>query len=271
MKIAARIVLYLALLWGALFLFQDRLLYLPTSLPLDQVLSEARREGLAPWPAASDYRGLLREPAGAARGTVVVFHGNAGHAGDRGWYAESLTKLGLRVVLAEYPAYGPRPGSLGEAALVADAAATVARLGEQFPGPLVLAGESLGAGVAAAVAAQAPGGISALLLITPWDQLKHIAQHHYPWAPVGLVLRDRYDSVANLARFGGPVAVVLAERDSIVPATYGRALHAALPGPKRLWVQPGADHNDWMERLDANWWQEVTAFLLPPPAIERQG
>lgn len=263
--------IYLALLWGAIFLFQDHLLYLPSPIPLEAVLAEARREGLDPWPAANDYRGLLREPAGPARGTVVLFHGNAGHAGDRGWYAESLTRQGLRVVLAEYPAYGPRPGSLGETALVTDAAATVARLGKQFPGPLVLAGESLGAGVAAAVAAQSPQGISALLLITPWDKLKHVAQHHYPWAPVGLVLRDRYDSVANLARFDGPVAVVLAEQDSIVPARFGQALFAALPGPKRLWTQPGADHNNWMERLDANWWQEITAFLLPAPAIARQG
>ena len=263
--------IYLALLWGALFVFQDHLLYLPTPQPLAAVLAEARREGLEPWPTAADYRGLLRQPAGPARGTVVLFHGNAGQAGDRGFYADALSRQGLRVVLAEYPAYGPRPGSLGETALVADAADTVARLAAQFPGPLLLAGESLGAGVAAAVAARAPDQVSALLLITPWDKLKHVAQHHYPWAPVSLVLRDRYDSVANLARFDRPVAVVLAERDSIVPSRFGQALYAALPGPKRLWTRPGADHNDWMERLDDDFWPEVTTFLLPPRAIGRPG
>lgn len=264
-RVAARIVIYLALIWGAIFLFQDRLLYLPTPAPLAEVVAEARREGLSPWPASGDYRGLLREPAAPARGTLVLFHGNAGHAGHRGWYAEAFSRLGLRVLLAEYPAYGPRPGSLGETALVTDAADTVARLAREYPGPLVLAGESLGAGVAAAVAAQAPAEVSALLLITPWDRLKHVAQHHYPWAPVGLVLRDSYDSVANLKRFGGPVAVVIAEQDSIVPAHFGRALFAALPGPKRLWTQPGADHNDWMERIDAAFWPDVAAFLLAAP------
>ncbi|MGB5011833.1 MAG: alpha/beta fold hydrolase, partial [Candidatus Dechloromonas phosphoritropha] len=152
-------------------MFQDHLLYFPTSAPLAEVVAEARRGGLEPWPDANDFRGLLREPRAAARGTLVFFHGNAGHAGHRGWVAEALANAGLRVILAEYPGYGPRPGQPGEAALVRDAAETLARVREQFPGPLLVGGESLGAGVAAAVAANSPGEISGLLLITPWDSL----------------------------------------------------------------------------------------------------
>ena len=51
------------------------------------------------------------------RGTAIVFHGNAGHAGHRAYYARALTPLGLRVILAEYPGYGPRAGQPGEQAL----------------------------------------------------------------------------------------------------------------------------------------------------------
>lgn len=79
----------------------------------------------------------------------------------------SAANAGLRVILAEYPGYGPRPGQPGEAALVRDAAETLARVREQFPGPLLVAGESLGAGVAAAVAKNSPDDLSGLLLITP--------------------------------------------------------------------------------------------------------
>lgn len=251
----------LALIWGGLFMFQDHLLYFPDNAPLAEVVAEARRDGLEPWPDASDFRGLLREPRTAARGTLVFFHGNAGHAGHRGWVAEALADAGLRVILAEYPGYGPRPGQPAEVVLVRDAAETLARVREQFPGPVLVAGESLGAGVAAAVAEKYPGELSGLLLITPWDSLKQVAHHHYPWAPVDLLLRDRYDSVANLAGFRGPVAVVIAARDSIVPASLGQALFASLPGPKRLWTIP-ADHNDWMMRVDGKWWAAVTAFLL---------
>ena len=261
--LALRLALLVLLFLGGCDLLQDRqLLYFPDNPPLAVVVADARRDGLVPWPGEDDYRGLLGEPEGLVRGTVVLFHGNAGHAGHRAWYADTLTRHGLRVILAEYPAYGPRAGKLGEAALVADAVETLALARSRFQGPLLLAGESLGAGVAAGAIARAPAGIAALLLITPWDALEHVARRHYPWAPIRWILRDEYDSAGNLAGFPGPVAVVIAERDSIVPADFGRALFAGLTGPKRLWVIPGADHNDWMGRVDDSWWQSVNGFLL---------
>lgn len=244
---------------GWLTMFQDSLLYFPDRVALSTVADEARREEMVPWPDAGAYRGLLAEPKGPARGTLVLFHGNAGHAGHRGRYVDSLSRLGVRVILAEYPGYGSREGELGEASLVPDARETVALVRRQFPGPLILAGESLGAGVAAAAAKDAD--VDALLLITPWDTLKNVAGHHYPWLPVGWMLRDRYDSAGNLAAYRGRVAVVVAEQDSIVPAKFGRALFANLPEPKRLWTIPDAEHNDWQGHVDAAWWESVLGFL----------
>ena len=260
-----RLALYALLIFGGLALFQDDFLYYPDKAPLERVLADAQRDGLAPWPSAEDYRGLRREPAGPARATVVLFHGNAGHAGHRAWYAEELSRLNLRVVLAEYPGYGPRAGKLSETSFVADAIETLALIRRQHSGPIVLAGESLGAGVAAAAAAQAPDGVTALLLMTPWDKLESVAKHHYPWAPVNLLLRDRYDNVANLAGFRGRIAVAIAEHDTIVPPQFGRALFDALPEPKRLWIVPSSDHNDWWSRVDAALWKSVVGFLLDEP------
>lgn len=260
-KLALRVMIYGLLLIGALFMFQDSQLYFPDTPPLSTVLNDANRDGLLPWPSEADYRGLRREPPGPARATLVLFHGNAGHAGHRAPYAE-LDRLGLRVILAEYPAYGPRPGQVGEKVMVGDAVTTLALIRQQFPGPLLLAGESLGAGVAAAAYAKSPDGISGVLMITPWDRLKHVASHHFPWLPVGLLLRDTYDSGANLAGAKVPLAVVIAAQDSIVPPPFGEALYAQLPEPKRLWRVPGAEHNDWMERVDADWWSSLIDFLL---------
>ncbi len=244
-----------------LYLFQDRQIYFPDNPPRAAMIAGARRLDLTPWPGEEDFRGLLREPRGAARGTVVLFHGNAGHAGHREWYADNLTRLGLRVILAEYPGYGSRAGSLGEKSLVADAKETLAMVRRRFPEPLLVAGESLGSGVAAAAAKSAEA--DAVLLITPWDGIASVARHHFPWLPVGLLLRDRYDSVGNLSGYRGRVAVILAGRDSIVPPRFGRRLFESLPDPKRLQVVPAADHNDWMDRVDAELWISVVEFLLP--------
>lgn len=258
---ALPLIVAVLLLVGVPIVFQDSQIYFPDNPPLAAVLAEARRHELTAWPNEAEYRGLLREPIQQpARGTVVLFHGNAGHAGHRDGYAGELARLGLRVILAEYPGYGARAGRLGEASLVADAAETIALAREQFTGPLLLAGESLGAGVAAAIAKTS--GATALLLITPWDRIESVARHHYPWLPVGWLLRDRYDSVTNLAGYRGRIAVVIAEQDSIVPPKLGRALFEALPEPKRLWLVSGADHNDCIGRVDQEWWRMVTDYLI---------
>jgi alpha-beta hydrolase superfamily lysophospholipase len=239
-------------------MLQDRLLYFPEKATVAEMVSQR----LSVWPTSHEFRGLIAEPADALRGSVIILHGNAGHAGQREYYASALTKLGLRVILAEYPGYGPREGQLGERNLVDDAEQTIVRAHELHGAPLLLVGESLGAGVAAAAGSRQRDKIAGLMLITPWDRLVNVAAHHVAWLPVGWLLRDRYDSVAHLASFDRPVLVVLAERDTIVPARLGMALYESLSAPKRLKVVSAAGHNNWIEGVDENWWREATQFLL---------
>jgi pimeloyl-ACP methyl ester carboxylesterase len=243
---------------AGLAMVQNRFLYFPEKVTVEDVVSGAVRA----WPTSQDFRGLVAEPSGPVRGTAIVFHGNAGHAGHRALYATALTPLGLRVILAEYPGYGPRDGAVGEQNLVADAEQTIALAHRLYGAPLLLIGESLGAGVVAAAAARQRDKTAGLLLITPWDQLEHIAAHHYPWLPVKWLLRDRYDSVTHLAAFGRPVVVAVAEKDSIVPSRFGVALYETLADPKRLTVFKAAGHNDWVTVVDITWWRETIAFLL---------
>src|SRR5687768_4535706 len=148
-------------------MFQDRLLYFPAKATVADMVSG----GLKAWPSADDFRGLVAQPAGDARGTAIVFHGNAGHAGHRAYYAQALAGLGLRVILAEYPGYGPRGGAVGEAHLVDDAEQSIVQAHRAHGAPLLVIGESLGAGVATAAAARQRDKVAGLLLITPWDRL----------------------------------------------------------------------------------------------------
>ncbi|HTN48745.1 MAG TPA: alpha/beta fold hydrolase [Burkholderiaceae bacterium] len=256
----------LALL-GAIVVWQDQLIYFPDRATVAQLDTG----GLQAWPSAQDFRGLVAEPESerAARGTAIVFHGNAGHAGHRGFYAQALVPLGWRVVLAEYPGYGPRAGRPSEASLVRDAEATITLAEARHGGPLLLVGESLGAAVAAAAGARQRELVAGLLLITPWDRLAHVGAHHYPWLPVRWLLRDRYDTLAALQGFDRPVVVAVAEQDAIVPPTLGRALHAGLNAPKRLVVIGGADHNDWPAFVDAPWWRDATEAALGRSSVAR--
>ncbi len=222
-------------------------------------------EHLALWPSgASDYRGLIAaEPSPAPNGTLVLFHGNGGTAWDRSFYMEPFSKLGFRVVLAEYPKYGGRPGKVGEKPFVADALETVRLAHAEFGDPLYLVGESLGCGVAAAVAKQTTIPVAGIILITPWDTLAAVAKSLFPFLPVKWVLTDQYDSIGNLSAFPRRIAVVAAERDEILPIQHAENLFAHLPPDrKKMWVIRGAGHNDWPFYAHESLFQEVTDFVV---------
>lgn len=257
---------YLGVLLLVLYFFQDRLLYQPQRATLDQVRALAATRGLSLWPSdGRDYRGFVQtESQGELRGNIVVFHGNAGDALDRTYYVDALGRLGYRVLLHEYPGYGARQGNPGEAAIAQEACASIRQLKQAYPGPLYLFGESLGAGVAGSVAGKCGSEIDGIVLITPWDTLADLAQAIYWFLPARWLVRDRYDNISNLQGYAGPVAVLMAEYDEIVPAGNTRRLYHALPTLKRLWIFKRHGHNNWPIYPDEGWWQEVMEFIQLP-------
>jgi uncharacterized protein len=115
--------------------------------------------------------------------------------------------------------------------------------------PVILVGESLGTGVACGAASQRPESVRGLLLITPFDSLVAVAKKHYPWAPVSLILRDRYNSSSALHKFRGPLAVIVAEEDVVVPVDSAIRLFESYSGPKKLWRVPGSGHNEVLDDI----------------------
>jgi pimeloyl-ACP methyl ester carboxylesterase len=173
----------------------------------------------------------------------------------------ALAPLGFNVILAEYPGYGGRRGVPSEDSLVEDARQTVRLAFGEFGSPLYLWGESLGCGVAAALAGDSSVPVDGLVLVTPWDSLTELARSLYWYMPVRLLLLDRFDSVKNLQDFKRPVAVVMALQDEIIPAARTLRLYEALNQPKHLWKFPAAGHNSWPTGPDEQWWGEVVQFV----------
>lgn len=265
MNLVLRLVFYAAIVYCVLvliaYLWQRRIMYFPNrEKPLE---NQIHTVNMRFWPESGDaYRGFtsITNPAGK-KGLVVVFHGNAGGAWDRTYYVQALAPLGFRVVLAEYPGYGGRSGELGERHFVEDAKATVRRAYEEFGGPVFLWGESLGCGVATAVATDSPVPVEGVVLITPWDSLPDVAQMLYWYFPVRMLVRDKYDNVCNLRSYDKPVAIVVAEWDEIIPRRCSMRLYDSLATPKRLWVLEGVGHNSWPAGPNEGWWREVSNFV----------
>lgn len=250
------------------WLGQRRLLYFAERQSREGAERRARALGLEPWTSASgEFLGWRARHAGGARGRLVVFHGNAGTALDRTYFvdafADAVPGFPLDVVLAEYPGYGPRGGSPSEEALLAAAREAIAAARRDGPGPVLVAGESLGSAVAALAAAAEPSAVDGLLLVTPLASVPAVAARHYRIVP-RFVHRDTWRADLALPRYGGPVAFLVAERDEVVFPDLGLALHAAYPGPKWLHVDEGAGHNTVTWHPAAPWIREAAAFLSGP-------
>lgn len=173
---------------------------------------------------------------------ILYFGGNAesvelNRADFSAWFPERS------VYLLAYRGYGASDGEPRERDLQADALEFYDAVSARHPGrPVSLLGRSLGSGMAGHVAARRP--VDRLALVTPFDSMTAVAQAHYRFLPVRLLLRERYRVADELRDFHAPVLVLRAGRDEVIPARNGDALIAALPQAPEVLEVPEAGHND---------------------------
>ncbi|MGF6771487.1 alpha-beta hydrolase superfamily lysophospholipase [Paraburkholderia sp. GAS199] len=245
----------------ALYLMQDDML-LP-STPKAADLRDAAHTGssIDLWHVRGNYAGYIITPTTRQpRGTFIVFHGNEESAETKLPLADVFVQAGYRVLVVEYPGHGNRPGERTmQAALDAsrDALAdTVAR----WPGPVYLAGESLGAGMASQVVRGQEAAVAGVVLITPWDSLASVAAEKYPVFPVRLLLHDGFDSVAALSRYHGPLVIIGAQQDTLIPVMHARRF-AGQHDLAKLMLLPNADHDSWFDAMTPQRWQQVMQWM----------
>jgi dienelactone hydrolase len=246
-----------AILWFA----QERLIFLgapPNPPPAVPPGWRLERVDLG----ASDgtrLEGVLALPPVERPAVVLYFGGNAEDATTH--VRDAARFYGARAVLAvNYRGYGRSQGKPGEAALVADALAIhdwARARADLDGGRMAIHGRSLGGGVAVALASVRP--VKALVLTTPFDSLSALAQFHYPWVPAGLLIRHRFDSVAQAGALKVPLLVVTATADTVIPPVHADRLAAAWGGPVQALRLQNRDHND--VSLDPLFGPAVAAFL----------
>ena len=244
----------------AVMLLQRGMIYHPNKASGSLLTKMAKEQGFEPWINTAGQRiGWKRsQGTGAARGRALIFHGNAGYALDRADYAKAVQEaMGFEVYILEYPGYADRPGAPSQKTFF-DAAEEAFQL-LRDNGPIHLVGESLGTGVAAYLASAHPESVGGVFLFTPFNNLLSVAQRHMPVFPVRWMLWDRFPSDEFLKKYHGPVAIMLAGNDEVVPNEFGRRLFDGYGGPKKLWEAPGAAHND-VHTQPPEFWKAVAAF-----------
>lgn len=201
-------------------------------------------EGAVPMKVAYDdgtmITGWWQRPANKNAPVVVLVHGRSANISSRSPVMQHLVADGMGVLMFDYRGYGASSGRPSEHNIIQDTLTAYHWLRARGVDAqrIVVVGQSLGNGPAAALAAQQPVG--GLLLVSPFTTLPDAMAERLPWLPVHLVpwTRNRFDVGAYLVRFRGPTVLITSKDDGMVPLKNARRLQADKPDVRWLDVSP---------------------------------
>lgn len=189
---------------------------------------------------------------------IYLYYG--GNAEDVAYTFESFHNTINRSLLAvNFRGYGRSAGNPSEKKLFSDALEIFDAIQEKYKGRSIgLIGRSLGSGVACYVASQRP--IKNLILITPYDSLKAVAQTKYPIMPISILLKHPFDSYLNSEKISAPTLFLLAQFDYVIPNDNSMNLFNHWPSKKYIQTIQNATHNNIIDMPDLKMY--INEFLL---------
>ena len=231
---------FVALMYAAqrsLMYFPERLRTEPSAAGLPEaeelVLDTADGEKVIVW----------HVPPRGEKPVVLYFHGNGGALRYRVDRFRVLTADGMGLVALSYRGYGGSTGSPSEAGLIADGVAAYTFAAARYPAERIVAwGESLGSGVAVALAATHKFG--RLVLEAPFTSAADVGAQAYWFLPVRLLMKDQFRSDARIGKVTAPLLILHGARDAVVPIALSERLYALANEPKRFVRFANGGHED---------------------------
>lgn len=197
---------------GLFFIFQKSLLFFPnqSNLKFCPLVNSRSIE----YYEKENVR-FLRAKKENAKANLIVFHGNAGSACDRGYYIEAFSSLPINVILAEYPGYAD--GGVGELSQKSflNSAKELMDLIQKKNLPLFIYGESLGTGVATYLASE--NKVDGLLLNNAFTSISDIAKFHYPFMLIDLLNVNTFNSKKWAKKVNVTPIIFQGTVDNIIP------------------------------------------------------
>jgi pimeloyl-ACP methyl ester carboxylesterase len=188
---------------------------------------------------------------------VVIFaHGNAELIDS--WPHEfiKLTRLGIGLMLVEYPGYGRSAGSPSEKSITETflvAYDTITARDDVDPSQVILFGRSLGGGAVCALSKYRK--TKALILMSTFTSVRAMAKRYL--APSFLV-RDPFDNQSAIEEYSGKILIIHGKFDTIIPYSHGRSLLKSSRDAELITYKAG--HNDCPPNWDI-FWRDLEMFL----------
>ena len=251
---ALGLILFYILLTIIVFFFQRNLLYHPS---VDNYLED----NLATQPTEIEKVKITTEDKIDLIGwfynkdiekfkTIVFFHGNAGSLNNRTYKLNHFKDLNVNFLIIAWRGFSGNKGKPNELGLYEDAKSAVKWLnikGVQDKN-IILYGESLGTAIAVEIAQNKK--YAGVILESPFTSMINMGKKYYPFFPVSLLLKDKFESHKKINKISVPVLVIHGKVDKIVPYDMGKKMYELANQPKFFYSQEYGDHMlEYDERL----------------------
>tara|TARA_Y100000816_G_scaffold244340_1_gene191929 strand:+ start:1675 stop:2391 length:717 start_codon:yes stop_codon:yes gene_type:complete len=190
--------------------------------------------------------------------TILYFHGNAGKLENRIHKLNHFKDMEVNFLIIAWRGFSGNKGKPSEKGLYIDgnsATKWLKNLGLNEE-DIILYGESLGTGIATEIAQNS--NFAGLILETPFTSMVDAAKNVYPYIPVGLLLKDRYENYKKIKNINIPILVMHGEADQIVPFRMGKKIYDIAKQPKYYHFTKYDDH---MMEYDENLVSELKKFI----------
>ena len=203
-------------------------------------------------PVAEDVRiGARFHMADAASGNILFFHGNGEIVADYDELGSTYNRMGINFLAVDYRGYGRSTGQPSVSTMMQDCHTIFDFAGQwlqqnQYLGPIILMGRSLGSASALELAAAHHRAIDGLIIESGFAHAGPLLRLlGIDPAAIGFTEEKGFGNIDKIKKFDKPTLIIHAEYDHIIPFADGQALYDACPfEAKRLLQIPGANHND---------------------------
>jgi len=191
--------------------------------------------------------------------TLLFLHGNAGVLGNRIHKLNKLKDLNINFLIFAWRGFSGNSGSPSERGLYDDANSAVKWLNQEGvkDQEIVLYGESLGSAVAVEIAQHK--SFAGIILESPFTSMIDVGKHYYPYVPVKLILKDKFETKKKIENINFPLLVMHGKLDKIVPFAMGKRIFDLGNQPKFYFFP---NYDDHMMNYDENLLNAVNKFLI---------
>ena len=140
--------------------------------------------------------------------TILFLHGNAGTLENRIYKINHFKNMNVNFLIIAWRGFSGNKGKPTEKGLYEDAKSALRWLANKGvkEESIIIYGESLGTGVATEIAQNK--NFAGVILETPFTSMVSVGKSHYPFFPVSILLKDKYESDKKIKNIKSPILIM---------------------------------------------------------------